>query len=265
MSDKRIASNQAAWDLAARKYEAEDEFQRDLQILRGGGSTLLPEEIAELGDLSGLNLAIHQCCSHGSEALSLINAGVESVVGIDISERMLALARRKTDLLGAAARWLQADVMAPQPNLRNQADLVYIARGGLPWVADINGWARMTFDLLKSGGRLYIFEGHPLNSIWRRDTTDWRVEQDYFRADSRKNRDFPASAVDRFSASMDTKPEAHEWQWTIGRTVSAIAEAGFRIDFLHERPTNFWPLLDRIDVQQSSMVPQSFSLLASRP
>ncbi|QUL38945.1 class I SAM-dependent methyltransferase [Erythrobacter sp. JK5] len=262
MPTPEISSNEAAWDLASQKYAVEDEFARDVELLMNGGTTLMPVEIEELGDLSGVDCAVHLCCSHGSDVLSLLNHGVTKVVGIDISNEMLALARRKTAALEANASWIHAEVLEPQPSLTGNADLVYTGRGGLPWVRNLNVWAARVADLLRTGGRLYVFEGHPLNWVWARDTQQWQVTGDYFERTARANQDFPAMAVEQFAEHGAERPKAYEWQWTLGDVVSAVAGAGLRIEFLHEHAFNFWPLFDELDKEQGGKVPQSFSLMA---
>ena len=264
MTDSRIRSNEAAWDLASQKYAAGEEFDRDLDLLRNGGSTLMPVEVEDLGDLGDVGLAIHLCCSHGSDVLSMLNHGVDRVVGIDISEEMLKLARRKSEALNASAHWIHADVLEPQPTLEGQADLVYTGRGGLPWVRDLDAWASNVFEMLKPGGRLYVFEGHPLNWVWARDTANWQVIRSYFEANALPNADFPAMAVEQFAKENAKKPKAYEWQWSIGETVSAVAKVGLRIKSLRELPYNFWPLFDEISERQDGLVPQSFSLIAQK-
>jgi len=259
-----ISSNEAAWDIASQKYTAKDELEKDIQLLREGGSTLLPTEISELGALDGVDLAIHLCCSHGSDVLSMLNHGAKRVCGIDISQEMLSLAQQKTEALNANASWVHADVLDSQPQLQSKADLVYTGRGGLPWVRDLDLWAERVSELLKSEGKLYIFEGHPLNWIWKRDTKNWQVKRSYFQNEPLPNEDFPAMAVEQYTGKGSDSPMAFEWQWTIADTVSAISKAGLKVEFLHEHPFNFWPLFDEISPLQDGLVPQSFSLLATK-
>ncbi len=127
---------------------------------------------------------------------------------------------------------------------------------------DLDTWASLVADMLKPGGRLYIFEGHPLNWIWARDKPRWEVTRSYFDPQAQPNADFPAMAVEQYSADGAEVPTAWEWQWTIADTVTAVAKAGLRITALAEHPFNFWPLFDEISLQQDGLVPQSFSLTA---
>src|SRR4051794_18644521 len=103
--------NRAAWNEAAARYEAE--IEEDVAFLRAGGKNLDPPEFAFLQDLSAwCRRAIHLQCAGGRDTLSLWNHGAAEVVGIDISDGMIAAAQRKSELLGAPAQWYCCDVLA---------------------------------------------------------------------------------------------------------------------------------------------------------
>ena len=122
--------NGAAWDITAAIYERDE--QRDINFLRAGGSSLLPPEQAALGDLAAwCRRAIHLQCAGGTDTLSLLKQGAAEVVGIDISPRMIACARRKTAALSAPASWVCCDVLAAPEELSGSADLVHTGRGAL--------------------------------------------------------------------------------------------------------------------------------------
>ena len=133
--------NAAAWNVTAAKYENAE--QEELDFLRAGGSSLLPQEQAALGDLTGCRLAIHLQCAGGLDTLSLLRHGAQAVHGVDISERMIASARRKGQALGAPAAWTCCDVLAVPEALWGTADLVHTGRGALYWMMDLPAWAAM--------------------------------------------------------------------------------------------------------------------------
>ncbi|RYG63494.1 class I SAM-dependent methyltransferase, partial [bacterium] len=160
--------NRDAWNRTSRGGYGCD-VAKDVALIRSGGTNLMPAELRLLGDLSGVDRAIHLQCSHGLDALSLLSLGAREVVGIDISEEMIALAREKSDALGARARWIRADVLDAPHDLDGTADLVHTGRGALPWMMDLDAWARVVARLLRPGGRVHLLEGHPLDSLWRED------------------------------------------------------------------------------------------------
>ena len=99
-----------AWNVTAAIYERDQ--TDDLALLRSGGNRLLPPELRFLRGLDAwCRCAIHLQCAGGTDTLSLWKLGAAEVVGVDISENMLAIARRKSAALGAPARWVCSDVL----------------------------------------------------------------------------------------------------------------------------------------------------------
>lgn len=264
--DDLTQSNEAAWDRAAQKYALD--IDRDVAFLSEGGVSLLDEERRTLGDLSRCDRAIHLQCSHGTDALSLLNLGVTGVVGVDISREMLAQAEQKSQRLGARATWVQADVLDVPAALNGSADLVYTGKGALPWVHDLGRWAAVVRRLLRPGGYLYVFEGHPLNWVWDPSAPTPRLAVDgrgYFDRGPRENDGFPASSVARFTPEGESAPSAWEWPWTLGDVVSAVAEAGLVVERLEEYAGHFWPQFASIPEPEAGRLPHTFALLARLP
>jgi hypothetical protein len=75
---------------------------------------------------------------------------------------------------------------------------------------DIDAWARETTRLLRPGGHLFVYEGHPTVPLWTwdEDKPGIRDDRSYF-AGSHVNDSFPAWG-------------ATEWQWTLGQIVTAV-------------------------------------------
>jgi SAM-dependent methyltransferase len=259
-------ANQAAWDLVAAKYAPD--VERDVERLRSGGTSLMEPELETLTPLlRGCRRAIHLQCSHGLDALSLWRLGAREVVGVDLSERMLAQARRKAGLLGAPATWHHADVLAPPPELAGTAELVYTGKGALPWVMDLSTWAGVVARLLRPGGHFYILEGHPLTWVWAPDAMDLvlRPDADYFARAARANDTFPGLFLDDVANSGGPWAQAWERQWTLGEVVTALATAGLQLVSLAEHAEHFWPQFPHVPAHRLSRVPHTFSLLMRRP
>jgi SAM-dependent methyltransferase len=260
-----MASNRAAWDRTASKFASE--LGADVERLRSGGTSLLPIELDELAPLIGeCRRAIHLQCSHGQDALSLWQAGIPEVVGVDFSGQMLDLARRKAEMLGASVTFHESDVLDPPAELVGWADLVYTGKGALPWLPDLNAWAEVVARLLAPGGHLYVFEGHPLNWVWDSEAAKIALQPNarYFEAEPRRNREFPAKYLERATEPGQAVEAAFERQWTLGDVVSAVASAGLRVVRLTEHPDEFWPQFYRLDPGELARLPRSFSLLAER-
>jgi predicted TPR repeat methyltransferase len=85
------AATRFAWDEAAERYERW--LPEAIELIRSGGTNLLPPELELIGDLHGrCRRAIHLQCAAGRDTLSLWNLGADEVIGVDYSSRMLRLA-----------------------------------------------------------------------------------------------------------------------------------------------------------------------------
>lgn len=256
--------NRDAWNRTSRGGYGRD-IGADVALIRSGGTNLMPAELRLLGDLSGVRRAIHLQCSHGLDALSLLNLGAEEVVGIDISEEMLASAKEKSDALGARARWVRADVFDAPPDLDGTADLVHTGRGALCWMMDLNAWARVVARLLRPGGRVHIFEGHPLDFLWKEDAERFELRDgaSYFLDAPQTERGFPYEAA--LEADASSPVQLRSRVWTLGQTVTALIGAGLRIERLEEFSDPFWDQFKRIPEHELRRLPHTFGLLARKP
>ena len=268
MSDShdRAAETVRAWDLAAGKYA--EAIDADTMALLAGALDLSPPEREVLLPLvSRSTRLVHLQCSHGQSALGLWRATGCEVVGVDGSAAMLAIAREKARRLEAPsgrARFVQADVLAPPPELAGWATVLLAGSGALPWVGDLTRWGQVAARLLAPNGWLVLYEGHPLNWIWdpRAETVQFRTARSYFDAQAEPNDDFPARAVERFAPGGTAVPRAWEHQWTLGQIVTAVAAAGLRIERLVEYPAHFWPEFPRVPPAAVARLPHSFLLVA---
>jgi SAM-dependent methyltransferase len=255
--------NEHAWDIVARTKYAHD-VEEDVAFLSAGGTSLISHERRLLGNLSSwCERAIHLQCSHGLDALSLWKLGAREIVGVDISAEMLGLAQRKSEMMGAPATWIHSAVLEVPANLNATADLVYTGKGAVPWVMDLERWAAVIVRLLKPGGRLYIFEGHPLNWVWEPQASEFRLRADggdYFSRELRDNRDFPASGLQQAAGSGGPASRAIERQWTLGEIVTRLTEAGLTLERLEEHPEQYWPLFREIPEEAVARLPHTFSL-----
>lgn len=118
--------------------------------------------IGEAGVRSG-ERALDVCCGTGDVAFSLAAAGVE-VTGLDFSEAMLGVARRRGD--GSGVRFMQGDALS-MPFESGAFDLVTVAYG-VRNMASVELGLKEMMRVLKPGGRLVILEfGKPDNATWR--------------------------------------------------------------------------------------------------
>lgn len=161
--------------------------------------------------------------------------------------------REYDDLLAQATSGASLNAVVPGvPLADNAADLVYTGKGALIWMPDIDAWAREAARLLRPGGHLFVYEGHPAVPLWtwNQDTPGIRADRSYF-APNHVNDTFPARG-------------ATEWQWTLGQVVTAVITAGMELLSLAEYPGPFWRPGGVNAAAWDGRLPNAYSLLARR-
>ena len=139
-------ANRAGWNEGAQAYE--EDLPERIEFLKNGGQNFCPPEFVFLSELeSWCQRAIHLQCAGGTDTLSLWNRGAHEVVGVDISDRMIAVAQAKGEAIGANAKWYRSDILETPSELDGTADLVHTGRGAICWVMDLDAWAAARSEL----------------------------------------------------------------------------------------------------------------------
>jgi SAM-dependent methyltransferase len=258
------AANRLAWDEAAEDYERR--LADSIERLRAGGSSLLPVETQLIGDLRGrCRRAIHVQCAGGEDTLSLWRMGADDVVGVDFSPRMLDLARRLAEAVGAPARWVEADVLALPHELDGTADLVFSGRGSIMWVQDLDRWAAGLARLTAPGGRFVMYEGHPAEWLFDGDGEGgWLLtDYDYF-AGTEASRGWAPAYIERLSIPDGEQHWKYARAWTLGEVVTALLGSGLRVQRVTEHPVDWWGGHRDVRPEERGRLPLSFSVVAVR-
>ena len=147
-------------------------------------------------------------------------------------------------------------------------DVVYTGIGALVWLPDIPRWAEVVAALLEPGGFLYLVEGHPFAQILD-DAEGANIVRDYF-DDRPLVEDYPYTYTDGPALKH---ARSVEFQHRLGQIVTALADAGLRIDFLNEHDFDAWQRFECLEIRDDQYrypegrprVPMMFSLRATRP
>jgi SAM-dependent methyltransferase len=259
----RHAETGAVWNETAAIYEKSE--KSEIERLRCGDNMLKAAEQRLLGDLSPwCHRAIHLQCAGGTDTLSLWRLGASDVVGVDISERMIAVATRKAIALGAPASWHCCDVLETPHLLDSTADLVYTGKGAIPWMMDLAAWARVVARLLKPGGRLFVFEGHPLDFVWDEQASTYQFDDrhgDYFLETIVTDRGWPSGSTPVQNHPQKDLLHVHERQWTLGQIINCLIEVGLTVQRFEEHSEPFWDQFKHIPDNLLRRLPHTFSLM----
>ncbi|GMU41500.1 MAG: methyltransferase [Chloroflexota bacterium] len=276
-----LDANRARWDESVPIHVASQGY--DLAGFLAGEKSLYATETEEVGDVTGKAL-LHLQCHFGMDTLSWARLGAR-VTGIDFSGPAVEAARDLASRIGVAdARFLQSDVYEAPRVLDERFDVVYTGIGALNWLPDIRGWARVAAGFVRPGGFLYLYEAHPMLWALENERTDGAlvVGYPYFEVPAPIAYESDQTYVD----GPRLKNQAgYEWNHGLGEIVTAIIEAGLRIEFVHEHRELAWRALPqmqaynhvpegsmhlrreawRLPEHQRDLVPLMYSIRASRP
>lgn len=236
--------NRALWDERV-PIHVQSEFY-DVAGFKAGGLRLRDFELAEMGDVTGRTL-VHLQCHFGLDTLSWARCGAK-VTGLDFSQPAVETATKLADEIGIDARFVIADVYDAAEALGETYDIVYTGLGALVWLPDVKRWAEVVTSLLKPGGVLYLAEFHPAANTLD-DAEGKTVAYDYFNTGP-VVWDEPGTYA---QPGTDTKhSRSIEFEHGLGEVVTAITEAGLRLEFLHEHDFTLFPRFASLVVSRES-------------
>ena len=238
-------ANRRSWNAATIAHNSHKANQA--LFFQNGGSTLFPEEIAILGDLTDKKI-VHLQCNSGQDTLSIAKLGAK-VTGVDISDEAIEFARLLSQESGIAAKFCCLDVydwFKIARETAEQFDIAFCSYGAICWLSDLESWAKGIAKVLAPGGTLAIMEFHPVAMTLNEEC---KLEYPYFGNGTpiRWNdgiTDYvgnsgPALAPSGFKEGVTNfiNPNpSFEFQWHLGALFSAIIEAGLRIEHFQEYP-----------------------------
>ncbi len=277
-------ANRESWNAATAAHNTHKVDQAG--FLRRGGSTLFPEEIELLGDISGKRL-VHLQCNAGQDTLSLVLLGAIAT-GVDISDEAITFAEKLSAESGIQADFHRADVYDWFDAARERGerfDIVFCSYGSICWLSDLDRWAGDLAAVLTPGGRFVIVDFHPVSMMFneRVELTypyffegkplEWdEGVDDYVAATG------PALAPSGFKQGVVDFKNPHtvyEFQWHIGAILTALLNAGLRIEQFHEYPySNGAKLFENMREEKGRRmyppenlpsIPMMFGLVATMP
>jgi len=179
---------------------------------------------------------------------------------------MLDLARRLTEATGAPARWIESDVLDTPHELDGTADLVYTGRGSLLWLQDLDAWAAVVARLLAPTGRFVLFEGHPAEWLFDVDAEGRWIATDYdYFGGAEASKGWAPEYIDRLSVADEDQSWKFARAWTLGEVITALVQAGLRLDRVTEHPIDWWGGHDDVRDEDRGRIPLSFSVVARGP
>lgn len=238
-ADEAMAANQRLWDIWTGIH-ADGDFY-DLAAFREGDIRLRPYELEMIGEVKDRSL-LHLQCHFGIDTLSFARLGA-LVTGADFSPAAVELATSLAVELGfPAARFVQSNLYDLPANLDGTFDIVYTSRGVLGWLPDIRAWARVVAHFLAPGGVFFITEIHPVAQTFEDEGVapgELRIRYPYWEHPDPISFEVKGSYADP-TADVGEGVMEHGWDHGLGEIVTALIDAGLRIEVLVEHPFLAW-------------------------
>ena len=280
ISPEARAANLELWNHWTKVHEKSAFY--DVEGFKAGATSLWPLELEELGLYvrEGTTL-LHLQCHFGLDTLSWARLGAE-VVGLDLSDEAIALARRLADEVGLSGRaeFICADLYDADAHLGDRRfDVVFVSWGAIEWLPDLERWAGIVARHLEPGGTFYMAEIHPFGYALDEVPGEHDVQVKYRlqpAPDRPEVEPIEGSYADRDADT--TGLVAYGWQHSLAEVTGALIGAGLRIEHLHEFPTSPAPFWDWMVKDEDRWwwlpapdgglrkdLPLSYSVRATRP
>ena len=232
-------ANRARWDESVGVHVVSQGY--DVEGFLRGQKSLYAVETEEVGDVAGKTL-LHLQCHFGMDTLNWARLGAK-VTGLDFSGPAIVEARKLAERIGVTdASFVQSNLYDAREALSGRFDIVYTGIGALCWLHDIREWARIVAHFVKPGGIFYIHEGHPV--LWALDSErkdeQLVLTEPYFELARPSDYQSEYTYVDGPTLKNTGN---FEWNHGIGEIVTALLDAGLRLEFLHEHREVAWKAL----------------------
>lgn len=261
--DAITRANRLAWNASAARHQASPEWARQLAGFESATFSTLDPVITEVLGRHGVKgaRAVQIGCNNGRETLSILALGARQATGIDQSDGFIAQAEqlRAVSPHGAGSRFVTANVYELGDELAGQFDLALITIGLINWMPDLARFFAIAASLLMPGGRLVIYETHPVLDMFEPHAQDpHRPAYSYFRTEP-----FITDEEIVYDGSETAKAPPSYWHFhTMGEIITGCVKAGLQIAELVEHPHSNRETDYDVYTGQEAQLPLCYTLVA---
>lgn len=229
-----MSINQQGWNKLATANVNSSYYELD--AFRSGRSSLRSLEKETVGDVSGRSL-LHLQCHLGLNAISWARLGAQ-VTAVDFADEALGVGRGLAADLGVDVNFVCSNLYDLPEALDGEFDIVYTDYGVLSWLPDLSTWAKVAAHFLKPGGVFHLVEIHPVLGAFEDVDGEMRLRPELFEEGPR-GIEISATYGDTYEEgpSVNTLTE-YSWPWSVSKVVTALIEAGLRIEAMREVPVD---------------------------
>lgn len=265
-TDTVTQANRLAWNASAHRHQQSEEWRRQISGFADPAFSSFDPTVTSVlagNGISGAH-AVQIGCNNGRETLSMLALGAAQATGIDQSDVFLAQAEelRAVSPHGGKARFVCANAYALPDELEGGFDLALVTIGVLNWMPDLSRFLAVAASLLAPGGRLVIYETHPVLDMFEPHGEDTHTPKySYFREGP-----FITEEEIVYDGSATGKAPPSWWHFhTMGDIVTGCVRAGLRIVELKEYPHSNREVAYDIYLGNEAQLPLCYTLVGSKP
>lgn len=252
-------TNRRKWNLTAAVHE--EAYVRHLRDeIASPDFTTFDDVERRIFDQIGLKgkSVIQLACNNGRELIAIKRAGAARCVGVDISEAFIAQAERLARAADVDVSFLRSDVYDLPNGLDGTFDLVYLTIGVLGWLPDLDGFFTVIERLLKPGGRLFVYEIHPILNLFEPETGTAMVAS-YFRTEPVVTESEP----DYFNPAQTIDAPSYWFPHKLCDILGGCLRHDLRLTLFEEHPHDISNVFASFE-RQAHQLPLCFALVAQK-
>jgi SAM-dependent methyltransferase len=258
-----IEVNKESWNNRVESHLKSDFY--DLEGFLKGNTSLNSIELELLGDIKGKTI-LHLQCHFGQDSISLARLGA-NVTGVDLSDKAIESANKLAQETNASASFICCDIYDLPNHLNQKFDIVFASYGTIPWLPDLDKWAKLISDYLKPNGKFVFAEFHPV--VWMFDDNFEKIGYNYFNSGAIIETQEGTYA----DKSAPIQLEYVCWNHSMSEVINSLIKNGLELNSLNEfdySPYNcfnniieFEPKKYRIE-HLDNKIPMVYSILATK-
>ena len=209
---------------------------------------------ALLPDLTGKTV-LDLGCGDGKHCADFIRRGAKSALGIDISEKMLQIAR--TENADAAIRYIQMS-MTDIAGLQETFDFIY-SNMAFHYIRDFQSFAKTMYSVLNPGGCLLFAQEHPVvtatmdgKGCFNRSASGQKLSYTF------SDYGVPGERVTRWFVDGVVK-----YHRRVSDIINALTEAGFVIERVEEPLPEKW-VIEKYPSYADERIKPTFLIIKAR-
>lgn len=222
--DNYIEINKNSWKNRTQTHISSDFY--DMNGFLKGNTSLNEIELQLLGNIQGKSI-LHLQCHFGQDSISLSKLGAK-VTGIDLSDKAIIKAKEIATILNTDTEFICCDIYDLPQHLDKKFDIVYTSYGVIGWLPDMDKWAEIIFQFLKSDGQLVFIEFHPV--VWMFDDNFEKIAYNYFN-------ETPIYEAESGTYADKNAPITQEyvtWNHSLSEVINSLIKKGLIINEMNE-------------------------------